>query len=259
DFVAPYADTTKKWPEKQITKEPEDLFVPLLLRAKLPIKGFESHRARLLYPLSHPPAPCEAECLALAQVIANGRRTAWAEQGRWYNTKETTVALQKLLAVRNADERVRNAVNGGIAWLKDVALYKGTAGPFWAERYDLNTNSAVDTSRVTTDPASLFGAYDKWRLAQVPTVAAKTVNVVVDPNYRGPQGAVVGGARMFNTIGRAVAAAPANAVYNIKVRNGRYNERVVIETPNVHLTGQSRDSTVLFYELAACYATPTGE
>jgi PelA/Pel-15E family pectate lyase len=64
DFVAPYADPRVKWPHDQITEEPADLFVLLLLRARtafgdpsyakrleaLPADLVHAHRARLLYP-----------------------------------------------------------------------------------------------------------------------------------------------------------------------------------------------------------------
>jgi pectinesterase len=64
EFVAPYADPQKKWPYEQITDEPPDLFILLLLRArhaygdpawsahlqKLPTDLLRTHRAQLLYP-----------------------------------------------------------------------------------------------------------------------------------------------------------------------------------------------------------------
>jgi unsaturated chondroitin disaccharide hydrolase len=65
EFVAPYADSARTWPGEQITSEADDLFLPLLLRArhvygdatydelltKLP-ESTRSHRAYLLYPVT---------------------------------------------------------------------------------------------------------------------------------------------------------------------------------------------------------------
>ena len=66
DYVAPYADTTRKWPGSQITPNAPDFLVLLLERARLaygdayadvlrriPGDLVLSHRARLLYPAPH--------------------------------------------------------------------------------------------------------------------------------------------------------------------------------------------------------------
>jgi len=66
DYVAPYADTTRKWPGLEITPNAPDFLVLLLERAriaygdgygealrKIPGDLVRSHRAQLLYPDPH--------------------------------------------------------------------------------------------------------------------------------------------------------------------------------------------------------------
>ncbi|HUP87723.1 MAG TPA: pectinesterase family protein, partial [Longimicrobiales bacterium] len=215
-------------------------------------------RAKLLYPLPHPSASCNAECLALSQVIAAGRRAGWASQGRWYDVKVTTNALDSLIAIRNPSPRIQAAAHGAAAWLQDAALYHEGRGPLWTARYVIGTNEPVDTANLSAEPQKVLTRYGAWRNRLQEKAPRNVADAVVDPAYRGAPGAVVNGRRTYNTIGRALDAAPANAVYTIHIRNGRYNERVVVEKPHIQFIGESRDSTILSYDVAAGYASPTG-
>lgn len=68
------------------------------------------------------------------------------------------------------------------------------------------------------------------------------------------------GVRTYRTIGAALAAAPADGAraFVIHVRDGRYREKLSIQKPDVHLVGESRDSTVLTYDVAAGHLSPGG-
>ncbi len=63
----------------------------------------------------------------------------------------------------------------------------------------------------------------------------------------------------YGTIAAALAAAPEDTIpYVIRIHNGRYNERIAVARPNVQFVGQSRDGTILSYDMAAGYRNPAG-
>ncbi len=72
---------------------------------------------------------------------------------------------------------------------------------------------------------------------------------VVDRSYTGANGAVNNGHACFNSVQAAVNAAVSGDV--IFVKNGSYQERVVVKTPNITIIGQDRDKTKIFYPIAS--------
>lgn len=72
-------------------------------------------------------------------------------------------------------------------------------------------------------------------------------------------GADAAGARRFETLGAALAAAPTgDAPYRVFLGEGRYHEKVVIERANVSLIGASQ-AAVISYDTAAGMRAPDGQ
>lgn len=93
-----------------------------------------------------------------------------------------------------------------------------------------------------------------------PAAPAERVAAVVDASYVGVEGNPVGGIPTFRSVGAALAAAPPHAAesYRVRVRAGRYPERVSIERPDVHLLGDGAGRTVLTHSLASGHVRPDG-
>ena len=85
-------------------------------------------------------------------------------------------------------------------------------------------------------------------------------SVIVDANYLGVEGAPVNGVPTFRTLGAALAVAPASpsAAYVIRLRNGRYREKLSVDKPRITLIGESRDGTVITYDAASDTRDPEG-
>lgn len=170
------------------------------------------------------------------------------------------------------------------------------AGPLWARFYEIGTNrpifgnrqgevlydyEQVDEERkahyawYTDEPTGTLRRYEAWarrqaRVAERPgggqrlearaARRAGAYHAIVDARYTGPEGAEVDGARMYRSIGRALEDVPQTNTepYLIFIRKGRYYEKLSIEKPNVHLIGESRDSTILTYDAAAGKRSPGG-
>ena len=98
-----------------------------------------------------------------------------------------------------------------------------------------------------------------------PTVPAVPV-AVVDARFTGTDGDTVGGIPTFRTIGAAIGAQSADraGIFHgagraiIRIRNGRYREKLTVERPRLTLVGESRDSTIITYDAAAGMRTPEG-
>jgi pectinesterase len=86
-------------------------------------------------------------------------------------------------------------------------------------------------------------------------------DLVVDAGFEGMPGTSVSGTRTFSSIAQALAQIPAaNArPVTIRVRDGRYDEKLVVETPHVRLYGQSRQGTVITHGDTGDTAGPDGE
>lgn len=157
------------------------------------------------------------DVILAAQVRQGGKLLGWPQQvdpltlepisARNYEPRsiasgETTDVLIFLMNQPNPSPQVRAAVEGGVAWLKDVALYdhawekvgdegrklfprKGE-GPLWSRNYDVVTGRAIfgdkdrsihdDVNEISigrrngynwwvTVPRDALAAYDKWRFA----------------------------------------------------------------------------------------------
>lgn len=81
-------------------------------------------------------------------------------------------------------------------------------------------------------------------------------NAVVEAKYSGKPGVLVEGAPRFATIGAALAAVPQDNAqpFIILIKAGRYDEKLIVDRPFVHLVGESRDGTIITH--ADCGDTP---
>ena len=98
-------------------------------------------------------------------------------------------------------------------------------------------------------------------VAPVAARAQARYQAIVDARYAGADGAKVGGVATYHTIGAAVAAVPGEnaAPFVIFIRNGRYDEKLTVQKPDVTLLGESRDGAVLTHDDAAGTKIPAGE
>lgn len=97
------------------------------------------------------------------------------------------------------------------------------------------------------------------RLAVTP--ASDTItHAIVDGRFRGTDGDSVRGIPMYKTVNAAVAAAPnfPLAAFTIRIRAGRYAEKVSVDKPNIRLVGAGRDSTVITWSDIAATPMPGG-
>ncbi len=123
------------------------------------------------------------DCILAAQVVANGRRTVWAQQhdaltlapvaGRNYepaalSSGESSDVLVYLMQLPHPSSAVVAAINAGVAWLKGAAITgqewvggrgtpdgrhleaKAGAGPIWARYYSITTNQPIFGDRDKT-------------------------------------------------------------------------------------------------------------
>lgn len=84
-------------------------------------------------------------------------------------------------------------------------------------------------------------------------------NAVVEGRYSGKPGALVEGAPRFATIGAALAAVPKDNAqrFVIFIKDGRYDEKLIVDRPFVHFIGESRDGTIITH--ADCGDTPASQ
>jgi PelA/Pel-15E family pectate lyase len=123
------------------------------------------------------------DCILATQVVANGRRTVWAQQhdaltlapvaGRNYepaalSSGESSEVLVYLMQLPHPSPAVVAAINAGVAWLKETAITgqewvgrrgtaggrhleaKAGAGPIWARYYSITTNQPIFGDRDKT-------------------------------------------------------------------------------------------------------------
>jgi pectinesterase len=207
---------------------------------------------------------------------------------------ESAVLLDFLMRQEADDPDVAAAVRGGVAWLRETMLWGWAlppgqkpaatpgAGPVWVRLVETGSNRGLYVwNRIlrsdwrdwadstwgytwfTEQPRAALDAYEPWAAARaslpLPPVPERP-DVLVDAGHTGPDGRVVGGLPIYRTIGAALVAAPADGrqAFVIAIRNGRYREKLSVQKPNIHLIGESRDGTVLTYDVAAGHISPGG-
>jgi pectinesterase len=85
--------------------------------------------------------------------------------------------------------------------------------------------------------------------AAFPTMVVCDSSLVVDAGHTGKPGQAIGEARTFRTITRALAEVRADnsEPIEIRIRDGRYYEKLVVDRPNVHFQGESAEGTIITY------------
>lgn len=97
------------------------------------------------------------------------------------------------------------------------------------------------------------------RVAATPMLDT-TARALVDAAFRGAPGTKVGGIPTYRTVNAAVEAAPnfPETPWIIRVKAGRYREKVSVEKPNIWLLGTKRDSTIISWDDWAGRIAPGG-
>lgn len=123
-------------------------------------------------------------------------------------------------------EQIGAERRNGYAWYSDrpISLYKRYQK--WAKKYD--PNNRVDVS-LETKGANENGTIEWFRK---PTKHTSDFDVVVKPG---------------DNIQQAIEKAPdvPKKPYKILIRKGTYQQKVIIDRPNIVLVGEDRDSTIL--------------
>jgi PelA/Pel-15E family pectate lyase len=123
-------------------------------------------------------------------------------------------------------EQIGAERRNGYAWYSDrpISLYKRYQK--WAKKYD--PTNKVDIS-LETKGANENGTIEWFRK---PTKHTSDFDAVVKPG---------------DNIQQAIEKAPAvpNKPYKILIRKGTYQQKVIIDRPNIVLVGEERDSTIL--------------
>ncbi|MBB4634008.1 pectate lyase [Longimicrobium terrae] len=211
--------------------------------------------------------------------------------------KEGAAIFRWLMEMERPYERVQTAVRGAAAWLREQMLWGYTrqpgrppvvtpgAGPLWARFYEVGTNRPIFSNRdgvirydwreladsawgygwFTDEPIRALAEYDnRWSRehsgSPIAPAPARAANAIVDAAYRGMDGERRGGIRTYRSIGAALEAATpsSDTPWTIRVRDGRYREKLSVTKPNIHLMGESRRGTVLTFDAAAGQPSPGG-
>ncbi len=87
-----------------------------------------------------------------------------------------------------------------------------------------------------------------------------TTRAIVDARFTGTAGAKIAGIPTYRTVNAAVEAAPnfPETPWLIRIRAGRYREKVSVEKPNIWLFGANRDSTIISWDDYAGRIAPGG-
>ena len=91
-------------------------------------------------------------------------------------------------------------------------------------------------------------------------VSNPKIDIVVDAAYTGTDGAEVDGYPTYKTVQAAIDAVPADNASGktIFIKNGEYEQRLVITSPYVWLLGEDAVKTHIFASIAVCDGTATG-
>jgi pectinesterase len=65
---------------------------------------------------------------------------------------------------------------------------------------------------------------------------------------------------VFDSVKEAIASAPdsGNRNFRIKISHGVWREKIIIDRPNIHLVGESRDQSIISFDAAAGMLQPDG-
>jgi pectinesterase len=85
-------------------------------------------------------------------------------------------------------------------------------------------------------------------------------NAIVDAKYSGKPGALVGGTPQFATIGAALASVPKTNTqpFVIFIKNGKYDEKLIIDRAYVQFIGESREGTIITHSDCGDTPAPSG-
>ena len=255
------------------------------------------------------------ECILATQIRVDGKLTIWCQQhdrktylpasARSYELpsycpSESSGLVAFLMTLPNPDQRVRDAVNGAMAWFDkykitgyrvdrtggfqdfaktDVRLVADSAAtPLWGRFYDfkyvepymcdrdgiprrrledIGFERRIGYSWYTGGPAMLYKPYEAWAAKYSPEHVGSVSLTSKGANERGiiqlfrrPQinprdfDVIV---RPGESIQAAIERAPDHPVapFKIFIRNGLYEQKVIIDRPNIMLVGENRDSTII--------------
>lgn len=123
-------------------------------------------------------------------------------------------------------EQIGHERRNGYGWFNDTAAGLYPIYEEWAAKYD--PKNKVDIS-LETKGANENGTIEMYRK---PVVKQEDFDAVVNPG---------------ESIQAAISKAPATSTepFKILIRKGRYNEKVIVDRPNIVLVGEDRDSTIL--------------
>lgn len=80
--------------------------------------------------------------------------------------------------------------------------------------------------------------------------ADTSTRAIVDVHHTGAAGAKVNGVPTYRTVNAAIEAAPnfPEVPWTIRLKPGRYREKVAIDKPNIRLVGAHRDSVIIIWD-----------
>ena len=157
-------------------------------------------------------------------VEDDNARPMW---GRFYDLKRCEPFFCDRDGIpRQRMEQIGHERRNGYAWFSTRAADLYPLYEQWANQYDPKNKAAIS---LTTKGANQNGTLDMQRR---PVVDEALFDAVVHPGQ---------------SIQAAIEQAPAYPTqpYKILIKKGTYNQKVIIDRPNIVLVGEQRDSTIL--------------
>jgi len=141
--------------------------------------------------------------------------------------------------------------------------------PSWPVRFPKNRNRRSDYGDKFASEMTAYLARRIWNvltclsglcLVTGFSGAASDYDAFVDAAFADPDGSMVDGKPTFRSIGAAISAVPlANEhPFRILIRKGFYEEKLLIDRPNVALIGEDRDKTVISHDDSGDSLGPDG-
>ncbi|MEA5128481.1 MAG: pectate lyase [Proteiniphilum sp.] len=226
------------------------------------------------------------ECILKTQIVVDNQSTVWCAQHHFetlapvnarsyelasFSGAESAGIALLLMEIDNPSEGVIAAVEGAVKWFENnkiegireewiinengerdrKMIQDKNAPPIWGRFYDLDTrkpffcsrdgikrNSVAEISQerrvgyswYSYRPAEVLAKYPEWQKKWIHV----QYNAIVLP---------------AQSIQKAIEGAPEvpKNPYVILVKNGIYNEKVIIDKPNIVLVGENRDSTRIIH------------